>query len=345
MSGSDWEVAWLWIFSCKWSLSTCTSYTHNYHVGPQVLRVNFTSCHNTEQHWKPGKGNSPVPSRTHVHLSIWETLSIKHNYILIILPLTYIFSNTVPQINQWNQSKIILQCGFQQKQPEINHSQDRSIVKLSNHWHIKPAPSNINSTRNATYSDPGYVRMYIHTYTVTVQFGPSERVPTQTRDRHSPTPRGHPQWVRNDTRLQRTHKCRNKQTGHGDTHERANTTNHIHKTTLRARYGSVLPRHLVGKYLCVLRYIEQVLKGRLFQRGTSSPVAIHPSNNDHGGIVIASSQMQTVQETNYSKALNKVVTGFNLLDVWGTRTPQSSMYSLHPAWSGTFGLHICNFKP
>jgi hypothetical protein len=49
--------------------------THN-QVGPQVLCKTIISCHNTEQHRKPGKRNSPVPSRTHVHLSIWGRFRI-----------------------------------------------------------------------------------------------------------------------------------------------------------------------------------------------------------------------------------------------------------------------------
>jgi len=44
--------------------------THNNQVGPQGLRKTIISCHNTEQQRKRGKGNSLVPSHTHVHLSI-----------------------------------------------------------------------------------------------------------------------------------------------------------------------------------------------------------------------------------------------------------------------------------
>lgn len=101
MSGTDLgEVAWLQCLSLKYkghfsasympqktanSLSTCTSYTQQL-SGTVSARYNNHFLPPTGQHWKPSKGNNPVPSRTHVYLSFWERFSIVNNEILMTLP-------------------------------------------------------------------------------------------------------------------------------------------------------------------------------------------------------------------------------------------------------------------
>ena len=121
------EVAWLQYLSLKYkddfsafftpqktmnSLSTCTSYIQKY-SGNASARYKSHFLPQTQQHWKPSKGKSPVPSHTQVYLSFWERFSVMNNEILMLL--SYTFSHIdAPQIKQRNQSTINFQCGFQQ---------------------------------------------------------------------------------------------------------------------------------------------------------------------------------------------------------------------------------------
>lgn len=97
------EVAWLQYLSLKYkdkfsasltpqktvnSLSTCTSYTQQY-SGTASARYNSHFLPQTEQHWKPSKGKSPVPSHAQVYLSFWERFSVMNNEILMLLSYTF----------------------------------------------------------------------------------------------------------------------------------------------------------------------------------------------------------------------------------------------------------------
>jgi len=56
------------------------------------------------------------------------------------------------------------------------------------------------------------------------------------------------------------------------------------------------------------------------------------------------SQVDCIGNMNYSKALDKLVRGFELTDVW-ERSPQGYTHTLHPKWSGPTRPYVCLSEP
>jgi len=81
-------------------------------------------------------------------------------------------------------------------------------------------------------------------------------------------------------------------------------------------------------------------EGKLLQHGTHIPVAIHTRTMISGGdFNCVLSQAECTGNLNYSKALDKVVRRFGLIDAWG-RNPPRAIYTHYPP-----PPRICHTKP
>jgi len=86
----------------------------------------------------------------------------------------------------------------------------------------------------------------------------------------------------------------------------------------------LLQRSVDRKYLCTLWDITQAGERRLLQRGAHIFAAVHsPTIIIGGGFNCVLSQTDCTGNINYSKALDGVVRGFDLTDVWETINPRA----------------------